>query len=196
MGKAERTRKYIIEHTAAIFNKKGYTGTSLTDITKATNLTKGAIYGNFKDKDEVAVQAFKYNVHRIINAFGKEIENAQSCFEKLLAYPKVYRKIYRDEFKNGGCPILNTLTDSDDTHPVLHKLAVDTVKRWKETIALIVKQGKLCKEFKAQVDENRIAEIIIALFEGGGMLAKSSGDEGFILSALSHIEELIESITI
>ncbi len=194
MIKRDRTRRYIIEKTAVIFNKKGYTGTSLSDLSKATHLTKGGIYGNFKNKDEVAIQAFSYNVNNIINAFSTEIENARSCFDKLMAYPKVYRKIYKDVFKNGGCPILNTLCDSDDTHPVLHKMAVETISRWKKTIAHIVGQGKKNKEFKLNTDETSTAEIMISLFEGGGLLAKSSGDESFLLSALTHIEELIESI--
>jgi len=50
MGKAEQTRRMIIEKAAPIFNKKGYLGTSISDLTKSTGLTKGAIYGNFKDK--------------------------------------------------------------------------------------------------------------------------------------------------
>ncbi|HAE68223.1 MAG TPA: TetR/AcrR family transcriptional regulator, partial [Sphingobacterium sp.] len=54
MSKAEQTRQYIIEKTAPIFNKKGYFATSLSDITTATGLTKGSIYGNFKDKDDLA----------------------------------------------------------------------------------------------------------------------------------------------
>ena len=50
MSKADRTKAFITEKTAAIFNKKGYAGTSLTDMTGATGLTKGSIYGNFEDK--------------------------------------------------------------------------------------------------------------------------------------------------
>lgn len=46
--KSERTRQFIIEKVAPIFNRKGYAGTSLSDLTEATGLTKGAIYGNFK----------------------------------------------------------------------------------------------------------------------------------------------------
>jgi TetR/AcrR family transcriptional repressor of nem operon len=37
---------------------KGYSGTSMSDITAATGLTKGSIYGNFENKDEVAIAAF------------------------------------------------------------------------------------------------------------------------------------------
>jgi len=50
MKKSENTRKYIIEKVAPVFNKKGFTGTYLSDMEKATGLTKGSIYGNFKDK--------------------------------------------------------------------------------------------------------------------------------------------------
>ena len=60
--KAQLTAQYIIETVAPIFNKNGYAATSLSDLTKATGLTKGAIYGNFKNKEELAIIAFKYNV--------------------------------------------------------------------------------------------------------------------------------------
>ena len=51
MSKAKRTKWYIIEKTAEIFNKKGFSGTSLTDLTSATQLTKGSIYGNFEAEE-------------------------------------------------------------------------------------------------------------------------------------------------
>jgi len=60
MSKAEQTRQFIIEKTAPIFNKKGYFATSLSDITTATGLTKGSIYGNFKDKDDLALHVYTY----------------------------------------------------------------------------------------------------------------------------------------
>jgi AcrR family transcriptional regulator len=50
--KSELTSEFIIKTVASVFNKKGYSGTSMADITNATGLTKGAIYGNFKDKND------------------------------------------------------------------------------------------------------------------------------------------------
>ena len=49
--KAEQTSEFIIQKVAPIFNKHGYYGTSMSDLTQATGLTKGAIYGNFKNKE-------------------------------------------------------------------------------------------------------------------------------------------------
>ena len=57
MTKSERTRLFIVEKTAPLFNTKGFDGTTLSDLSEATGLTKGALYGNFADKDEIAVEA-------------------------------------------------------------------------------------------------------------------------------------------
>ena len=64
-GKAEQTTRFIISTVAPIFNKNGYYGTSMSDITAATGLTKGAIYGNFKNKEDLAFAAFEFNVDLI-----------------------------------------------------------------------------------------------------------------------------------
>jgi hypothetical protein len=55
MSKAEETRNYIIEQAAPVFNMYGYKGTTLSQLTKVINMTKGAIYGNFRDKDEITL---------------------------------------------------------------------------------------------------------------------------------------------
>lgn len=70
--KAERTKAFIIEKTSSVFNQKGVVGTSLSDITEATGLTKGAIYGNFADKEEVALAAFEYNVDKVFSGLAKQ----------------------------------------------------------------------------------------------------------------------------
>jgi AcrR family transcriptional regulator len=46
-NKGERTRSYIIERSAPLFNRQGYAGTSLKDIMEATGLEKGGIYNHF-----------------------------------------------------------------------------------------------------------------------------------------------------
>ena len=53
MSKAEKTKQFIIEKTAPLFNMKGYSGTSMSDITAATGLTKGSMYGNFENKTKL-----------------------------------------------------------------------------------------------------------------------------------------------
>ncbi|WP_435525010.1 TetR family transcriptional regulator [Chryseobacterium indoltheticum] len=77
MSKAEKTKQFIIEKTATLFNTKGYTATSLSDITEATGLTKGSIYGNFENKDEVSLEVYKYN-SGILKKFDEIIQRRVS----------------------------------------------------------------------------------------------------------------------
>src|ERR1700755_3157815 len=108
MSKADRTRQFIIEKTAPLFNTKGYAGTSLTDMIEATGLTKGSIYGNFAGKDEVALAAFDNNTQKVTNIIGAEMDKQAPCRDRLLVYIDVYDNFLKYPFPVGGCPILNT----------------------------------------------------------------------------------------
>src|SRR5258706_5511050 len=141
MSKAEQTRSFIIEKTAPIFNTKGYEGTSLTDMTIATGLTKGSIYGNFANKDEVALEVFDFNLQKIDNIIRSEMSRFETAKDKLIAYVDVYDNFLKYPFPVGGCPILNTATESDDTHPALKKKANQALQNWKNKIVDLIETG-------------------------------------------------------
>ena len=52
--KGERTRRVIVEKAAALFNTRGYFGSSINDLTRETGLEKGGIYSHFSSKEELA----------------------------------------------------------------------------------------------------------------------------------------------
>lgn len=195
MSKAERTRQFIIEQTAPIFNMKGYSGTSMSDITEATGLTKGSIYGNFENKDEVAIAAFKFNVKKLQDAFSKEIDLQTTYKGKLLVYPRLYSEYANLQVTKGGCPILNTATESDDTHPILKKNAERTLNYWKEKIMYFIDQGILAGEFKAKsIDTERTALTIIALIEGSVMISKLTADLKVLSNVMLSVNKIIEDL--
>ena len=195
MNKAARTHQYIIEKAAPVFNKKGITGTSLADLTRATGLTKGSIYGNFRDKDELAVAVFQYNVDNLTQYFSKEINKAPTYLDKLLAYPKAYRKLYQTMLAFGGCPILNTATEADDTHQALCRLTAEVIDKWRQTIIKLIEKGQKAGEIKPETDAGAVADIMISLFEGGGILSKVTGSENYITSSIDQVEFILQSIS-
>lgn len=131
MSKAERTRQFIIERTAPVFNKLGYAGTFLHDLTEATGLTKGAIYGNFENKEAVALAAFDYNMSLVQAGQRGDTTSSSSVREQLLALPRFYRQVFPRLQAGGGCPILNTAIETDDAPPTALRLRVQqSVRRW------------------------------------------------------------------
>lgn len=194
LSKAERTRTFIIETTAEIFNKKGYAGTSLSDITDATGLTKGSIYGNFENKEEVALAVFDFNCLKINSQIRSKIDAALSYHDKLMAYTKVYRSLIKGVINNGGCPILNTATEADDTNNLLKDRAAKAIVKWEKNISDLIEKGIQAGEFKKDVNIRQIALSIIALIEGGVMISKVTGDSANMDKILKTVEFIIDQM--
>lgn len=194
MTKAEQTREYIIEQTAPIFNTKGYAGTSLTDITAATGLTKGGIYGNFSNKDEVALAAFDFNLKKVNSILQGELQKYATAKEQLLTYVKVYQDFTSYPFPTGGCPVLNTSTECDDTHPALRKKAADAVHSWKKMLTVLIERGISEKAFRKSVDAEQTALTIIAMIEGATMIARVTGKNQYRMLIMDSVKKLVESL--
>ena len=194
ISKAERTRQFIIENAAPIFNAKGYAGTSMNDLITATGLTKGSIYGNFENKDEVALAAFDYNFAVIVSHIKLQIENRPQIIDKLLVYPETYRNFLHLPFLKAGCPVLNTSTEADDTHPLLRKRAVNALKLWKNSVEKHIEVGIEKKEIKASTNASEFSAILMSLIEGAVMQAKVTGNSTVLNITMDFLENIIKDL--
>lgn len=193
-SKSDRTKQLIVEKTAPVFNAQGYAGTSLADLIDATGLSKGCIYGNFLNKDEIALAAFDHNFGRVTQYIKEKILANDSAVDRLLVYPAVYRNFLKIPFLKPGCPILNTSTEADDTHPALRKRAADALAYWKRSLENQVKRGIERKEIKKETDATEVAVVMMSLIEGAIMQAKVSNrstELGMVMDFLAnYIEQL------
>jgi len=191
LSKAGRTKRFIIEQTAHIFNTKGFAGTSLNDLTNATGLTKGSIYGNFRNKDEVALAVFDYNFGRVTEYIKTRILATDHSIERLLVYPEIYRNFFRIPFLKAGCPILNTATEADDTHPELRQKVAEALRIWKQSIENQVKRGIERNEIKADVNPTEIAVVTMSLIEGAIVQAKVHNRSTELKIAMDYLKKFI-----
>ncbi|KAA2221307.1 TetR/AcrR family transcriptional regulator [Chryseobacterium sediminis] len=193
MSKAEKTKQHIIEKTATLFNTKGYISTSLSDITQTTGLTKGSIYGNFENKDEVAIEVYKYNAgllgKTLSRSFGDEFPTS---LDKLHAFVDFYRKNWKFVFSNGGCPIMNAATEADDSFPALKNQVKKSFEQWMTKISTAILEGQKKGEINTKVNAEQFASLFIMLIEGGILLSKTMGDQSFLNHALDKITYMID----
>ena len=193
MSKAEITKAYIIEKSAPIFNTKGFAGTSLNDITEATGLTKGAIYGNFEDKNEIALAVYNYNVANMKRRMNEAINSKEMGYDKLFAYTDYYRRTWEKVFERGGCPVLNASVEADDNLPFLKRSVQNTIKGWIKSISDIIELGKEQNQIRKDVNSAKYATTIITLIEGGIMMAKINNNHEPLFNALDRIETIIKT---
>lgn len=193
MSKAEKTKQFIIEKTATLFNTKGYISTSLSDITQATGLTKGSIYGNFENKDQVAIEVYKYNASQLSKIMSRSFgDQYPASVDKLHAFVDFYRKNWRNVFSNGGCPLMNAATEADDSFPVLKNQVKISFEAWTGKITAVIQQGQENKELNEKVNADEYASLFVMLIEGGILLSKTMDDEKFLNQALDKIRNMID----
>lgn len=194
MSKSDNTKQLIVEKTAPVFNTKGYAGTSMQDIMSATGLSKGCIYGNFENKDEVALAAFDYNYNKIVDHLKLRIGSTENAIERLLVYPNMYKNYFRYPYLQAGCPILNTAAEADDTHTGLKERAAAALDFWKTSIENQIKRGMARKEIKADTDPEAIAVVMISIIEGAFMQAKVTNRTKELKIAMEFLEKMITAL--
>lgn len=193
MSKAEKTKQFIIEKTASLFNTKGYVSTTLSDITGATGLTKGSIYGNFENKDAVALEVYKYNSHLLKKNMSRSFsEEFPSTTDKLHAFVAFYRKNWEVVFSNGGCPLMNAATEADDTFPDLKNQVSKSFEEWILKISEVITQGQKNGELNENADAEEYASLFVMIIEGGILLSKTTGEAKFLNLALDRILAIID----
>lgn len=194
MSKADRTKQFIIEKSADIFNTKGYAGTSINDLITATGLTKGSIYGNFENKDEVALAAFDYNFERLVTYIRGKMDIKHSVLEKLLVYPETYRNFLTNTILISGCPVTNISAEADDTHPLLRSKVENAYEFWINTLENHLNNGIASGEIRAEINQEEFISVFISIIQGAILQAKVTRKMNTLNLAMDYLERYILSI--
>jgi len=195
MTKAERTRQFIIEKAAPIFNQKGVAGTSMSDIMEATKLAKGGLYGNFESKEEICLEAYKYLTEALSAEIKKAIDSKDTAKEKLFALLDFYEtRLFKTN--NAGCPILNFGTEADDTNPVMKQKVNESINRFQGRISDIILKGQEAGEFPLTFDAGIFAIKMFTMIEGAILISKVQNSNKHMQVVTGILKAEIEQNTI
>ena len=189
--KAEKTTKYIIETVAPIFNKLGYVGTSMSDLTEATGLTKGALYGNFENKEALALSAFEYNSKRLLAAIDEQLNVEGTSLEKLFVLTRFYRNYDIYTMEMGGCPVLKIGVDAKHNNTLLAAAVRETIKTIEGKIALVLENGVNNNELRLPVTPLQFAKQLYTMLQGAVAMTTLTDDRKYLMNTVAYLEVLI-----
>lgn len=192
--KAERTKQTIIEESAALFNQKGYAGTSMDDIMRATGLSKGGLYSHFKSKEEIALAAFEFAVQKVTQRVRERTQAVKHPLEKLRAVVDFYRSNIFTPPVEGGCPIQNTSVEADDSNPALRARVLEAMDFWKQGIIYILNKGKEKGLILADADAEVFAVQFIGTLEGAILLARLYRDMQYFDTMAIQLLQMIDRL--
>lgn len=194
MRNAIATKELIIKESANLFNTQGYKATSISDITKATGLTKGAIYRHFDNKSDLEQQALRSLAKLMFTELGGKIKAANSFHAKMEATFSFFENYMNTPLYKGGCPLLNAATEVDDTNLVLRQQTYNMLAQLKASVQKLIENGIKNNQVKPDTDAAFFSTIIIATLEGGIMMSRLERTPEAILKTIQHLRTVVSSI--
>ena len=192
--KGEQTRDRIIHESASLFNVHGYAGTSLSDIIEAAEIQKGGLYRHFGSKEEIALAASDYALRLRIDEVRAAVANDKPVVEKLGAICRTFLDLLENTAIPGGCPILNTAVESDDTFLPLKKKTRQAMDSLRLLIQQLIAQGKTHGEIQPYANGDVVATILISTCEGALMMSKLYDDQVHLHRAIDHLDAYFETL--
>ena len=192
MRKGEATRERILARAAEVFNVRGVGGASLADVMRATGLEKGGIYNHFGSKEQLALEAFDHAAGVVERRFAG-VWDRDGAVDAVLAFVDAFRRYGEDPPLAGGCPVLNTAVESDDTHPALRARARAVADGWRRRLEAAVEREQAGGEVRPDVDGSALVTVLEATLEGALMLTKLDEDRIYLLHAAEHLARHIDA---
>lgn len=194
MRNPAETKQRILEHSGILFNTQGYKATSISQITDATGLTKGAIYRHFESKEQLENETLKHLATKMFVKLKSDIKQQKDAPAKLRAILLFFKSYAYKTPLEGGCPLLNAAVEADDNHPSLKVGALDMLRLLESSIITILENGIKYNQLKAEINTKEFAILIIAGLEGAIMISQLRKDGEAIHVILNHLKKEIEKI--
>ncbi|RFN59301.1 TetR/AcrR family transcriptional regulator [Marixanthomonas ophiurae] len=196
MRNAQATKNTIINESANLFNTQGYKATSISDITKATGLTKGAIYRHFENKGDLEKHALQRLSKVMFGEIGTTIKEAKTFTSKIEAIFLFFENYMDTPLYEGGCPVMNAAVEADDANPVLREQACAMLQQFKDAVSTLIENGIKNNQVKPDADVAFYSTIFIATLEGGIMMSRLQRDKKAITHTIAHLRNIVAEISI
>ncbi|EJL71503.1 TetR/AcrR family transcriptional regulator [Chryseobacterium populi] len=186
LTKAERTKQFILDTAAPLYNEKGISGVNVDDVLAATKLTKGCLYNHFENKEALTEQVVDLLLKRVTDKINLEVSKGKTVKSKIFYLLDFYKNPI-DTFISGGCPIFNTAVEADDNHPLIKEKVAAVFRSGQESLVNFLNEGIKSGEFTDKLDPVVFAFKLIASVEGGIVMCR-------VMNTIKPMQSLIKSL--
>lgn len=186
-SRSENTRLYLVRSAADLFDKNGFAGATLEDVSRAAGVTKGAFYFHFSSKDELAgaIQAEACALLR--NAVYRVLDDKPPVLQSLIDLTHVLAGWIEEE------PVvrasLRTARECGHRGAPFLDFYVDLLA----AVEAMLINAERADEINEQAEVGQASTLVLTICAGIEMLWWSGIRQGPIRDALAHTWSLILS---
>jgi AcrR family transcriptional regulator len=186
----EQTRDHLLRAAAQVFAERGFSGASLDEVAAVAGFTKGAVYSNFKNKEDLFLALFKANYDRETDALRHTLAESDAPAESRL---DDFVALIRDQTLETGTNFA-LLYEEFSLYAARNPAALEQLTRIEDEavrdVAAII-EGQRGREGLEPLDSAvQSARLVEILFRGIGflrVLRPDIADDAFIEAAIAFV---------
>jgi len=188
--KGELTRGRILRSAMSLFNTRGYTNTSISDIIDASGVQKGNLYFYFSSKDELCLALIEEAKKEYLLYLKSRIKSERPLDKIDDLLKAVLHRHVKMHFV-GGCIFGNMALEMTDINPLFQSAIKEVFHEWEQLIAGFLMEAKDRSDIDHDLDPHSMARFIVASLEGGIMMSKVNKREDDILNCMGMIQGML-----
>ncbi|MEU1628566.1 TetR/AcrR family transcriptional regulator [Streptomyces sp. NPDC020096] len=182
------TRERLIKSTRELLWERGYVGTSPKAIQERSGAGQGSMYHHFHGKPDLALAAISRSAENLRGRAEAEFSSSGTVVERVSAY----LRRERDALK--GCPVGRLTQDPDVmADPELRRPVEETFAWLTDRLAGLLAEGRANGELDARLDPAATATALVAVLQGGYVLARAAGSAKVYAQAVDGALGLLAS---
>jgi TetR/AcrR family transcriptional repressor of nem operon len=193
--RALETREKILQAAARLFALKGYHDTKLEEVLDTAQVTKGAFFHHFRDREDLGFAVLDWHMDRrrqLLGAIEQELPFAedapplQRVFRRLDAIQEMVR---RRERRKGGCIIGNLSTALSDCHDGFRKRLAECFDEMALEFQPHLEEAARRLRATRRPDPSELARYIVTVIEGAIMQARTLGNPKLLARQFAFLKE-------
>jgi TetR/AcrR family transcriptional repressor of nem operon len=186
--KGERTRNRILEAAARLIHEQGVAGTTLEDVRTATDVSGSQLSHYFADKDDLVQAVIDHQADTIV-------ANQQQADIGSTAGLRAWRDMVIAQAQTtdarGGCPLGSLGGQLAETDPLARTLIAAGFDRWSTTLSDGLRNLQKAGHFRTDIDPDELAVTLLAVLQGGLLLAQVHRSPAPIETAVDTFLQLV-----
>ena len=195
MKKAEATRQTILQKSFELIYAKGYQNTSIDDILATTQVTKGAFYYHFKNKDEMGIaiinELLKPALTSGFNDLLKSNENPLDAIYQLMNHLLMKNDFLKVEY---GCPAANFTQEMTPWNEAFSIALKEITQQWTKAMTLAIETGKKNGFVKSEANAKQVTLFVTSGYWGIRNFGKLENSKKVYSPYLKELKTYLDSL--
>lgn len=171
----ERTREHLLQAGFREVYRSGFQSASIDTILAATNVTKGALYYHFENKEALGHAIVEEIIAKLTrDKWLVPLQQGKNPIDTIISI--VRKTSVRPEDVKGGCPLVNLSQEMSPLDEQFRTRLETIFNAWQEGIAAALRRGQSQGIVRRDLVPEETAGFLIAMYEGYVLLAKNAQD--------------------